>query len=297
MKMPSLDFSSTRRLMGIWQPNQNDASLEVRVCGVFASVFLLLDASFHLLAGIYNSFAWTAHQALQTPTNHLILSHFLKALYSIPLIPFASIFGIINPHIFESEKLQDYLGWRVPLIKNLDTMENALPDTINLSSSEGSYNTEEVQSITSENEVFEDAQEELYSLEDKIQALEKALRSIKKENTSLKNQLAGGFSCELFASLKDRYPYNQILLIKKFTEKYTTSAPSIYRYAIDSIQEEINYAFNREFQMDFCAFCIQESPNIELASSFLKKLLDKHNFNSFKNPAEATLATVINRFL
>lgn len=290
MKMPPLDFSCTRKLMGIPKPNEDEDSLEFRVCGLFASVFLLVDTSVHLFAGIYNSFAWTAHQALQTPTNHLVLSHFLKALYSVPLIPLASVFGIINPHVFESEKLQDYLGWRVPLIKNPDTMENALPETINPSSSEGSYSTEETQSITSENEVFEDAQEELYSLEDKIQALEK-------ENTRLKNQLAEGFSCELFASLKDRYPYNQILLIKKFTEKYITSAPSIYRYAIDSIQKEINHAFNREFQMDFCAFCIQESPNIELASLLLKKLLSEHSFNSFKNPAEATLGTVINAFL
>ncbi len=192
----------------------------------------------------------------------------------------------------ESETLQGYLGWDVPLTKNLDTAENAL-----LTNSKDSSSTEDTTSITSENEIFEDAQEELYSLDNKIQSLEKELRSLKKENTKLKNQLAEGFSCELFASLKDRLPYNQILLIKKFTEKYITSAPSIYRYATDSTKKEINNAFNSTFQMDFCAFCIQESPNIELASCLLKELLNKHSFNSFKHPTEATLGSVINSFL
>lgn len=274
--------------MGIPKPNQDEGSLESRVCGLFASIFLLLDASFHLFAGIYNSFAWTARQVLQMPTDHQVFPHFSKAFYSALMIPSGSLRGMLNPRVFESKKLQTYLGWNVSLTKDLDTIEKALKDP---------SSTEETSSITSENEVFEDAQEEPYSLDDKIQALEKALHSIKKENTKLKDQLAEGFSCELFASLKDRLPYNQVLLIKKFTQKYTTSAPSIYKYAIDSIQKEINSAFNRAFQMDFCAFCIQESPNIESASLLLEELLKKHNFSSFTNPAEATLSTVINSFL
>ncbi|MGL5626727.1 MAG: hypothetical protein ACRDDW_04310 [Candidatus Rhabdochlamydia sp.] len=293
MKMPPVDFSCTQRLMGFPTSNQDKESLEARVCGLFASFFLLLDASFHLLTGIYKGFAWTAYQVLQTPTDYQVLSHFSKALYSVPLIPFASLFGIINPRIFESKTLQEYLGWEVSLTKNLDTIEKALKSNNN----EDSSSTADTHSITSENEVFEDAQEELFSFEDKIQALEKALRSLKKENIKLKNQLAKGFSCDLFESLKDRLPYNQILLIKKFSEKYTTSAPSIYNYAIDSIQKEINSAFNSKFQMNFCTFCIQETPNIELASRLFKELLNKHSFNSFTNPTEATLGTVINAFL
>lgn len=301
-----LDFSCTQRLM--FNPRtmsanvENNSDLESRVCRLFASAFFLVDTGFHLLAGSYKGFVWTAARILrQNPTSYYeeSYSHFTKMAYCAFFILFGSLLGLIRPSIFQSEAIQEHLGWK-PFPSNIPDQESQVRGVKRLTSdsekivhrSSFSVRNECTDSLSSDDEDFEDAVEVL-----SLSEVGTNPKELEKENLRLKKQLAEGFNCELFSSLKDRYSYNQILLIKKFTEKYFSSAPTIFKYTSDDVKEKINAVFLENFQRDFCEFCVSTNPNIRLASQLLTKLLDQHKFSTLINPTEATLRTVISSFL
>lgn len=120
-----LTFSCTQSLMTPVSPNTQKDSLEDRVCALASSVFLLVDASFHLLAAAYKGFAWTAAQIFRkNPPDYYkeAYSHFIKALRCTSVIPIGSLVGVIDPSIFQS--LQEYLGWKGSLANTSETIEN-----------------------------------------------------------------------------------------------------------------------------------------------------------------------------
>lgn len=123
-------FSCAQRMITPVCSNTQKGSLEDRVCAIFSSIFLIVDASFHLLAATYKGFGWTAFQiSRKNPPDYYkeAYSHFIKVLLYTPIIffmPFSCLLGFISPSVFQSEKLQKYLGWKASLINNSKTIEN-----------------------------------------------------------------------------------------------------------------------------------------------------------------------------
>ena len=88
---------------------------------------MLVDASVHLLAATYKSFIWTASQiSRKNPPDYYkeAYPHLVKALRCSSVILFGSLVGFICPNVFQSEKLQEYLGWKASLRNNYKTIEN-----------------------------------------------------------------------------------------------------------------------------------------------------------------------------
>lgn len=328
--MLHLDFSCTQRLMTPVSSNTQKDSLEDRVCAIFSSVFLLVDAGFHLLAAAYKGFAWTVVQiSCKNPSDYYkeAYSHFVKALSCTSMVPFALV-GFICPSAL-SKKLQEYLGWKsclkntsgitkknkelekelqskneeidklqlqVDLLKErtLNTSQNNLPPleeslvSAEMTTPDFSH-AEDLMSVNSDSDdEFVDA-EDPYSL---IETLKRELQLAKGEIERLNKQSPPGLA--LFSTLKDRLPYNQLLLIKKFAEKDFSSAISIYKYASADLKEEIDDTFREKLQADFCNLSNIEKTTIV---QVFEGLLPKHNFSSVWHPVESALSTVINSFI
>jgi hypothetical protein len=301
--------------------NIQKGSLEDRVCAIFSSVFLLVDASFHLLAATYKGFSWAASQiSHKNPSDYSkeAYPHLIKALCCASIIHFGSLVGVISPSVFQSKKLQEYLGWKASLTDASETTENnqtleeelqskneemQRPDsqidplkeiTPNTSQDTSQslnslvFQTEDSMSVISDIE-FVDAIESTSGLNE---MLEKELLSKNEEIQRLNSQTV--LLNKILSPLKTLHPYNQVLVIQKALNKSITDTPAIYEYLSDQVKREINDAFQPKLNISFPQYCAQINPDVDSASAIFTGLLSKHTFWSYQNPKEASISAFIN---
>ncbi|MEK7340307.1 MAG: hypothetical protein AABZ92_06325, partial [Verrucomicrobiota bacterium] len=249
-------------------------------------------------------------------------SHFVKALCCASIIPFGSLVGVVNPSIFQSKKLQEYLGWKSSLENTSETIENkTLKEEIerlklqvdslkeitvstasqnNLESPEkilvstnmvnpGSSSRKSIISLGSEDDVFLDAIEETSDLNE---TLEEELQSKNEEIKRLKSQI--NLLNKILSPLETLHPYNQVLIIQKTLNKSITDTPAIYEYLSDQVKREINDAFQPKLNMNFPQYCAQINPDVDSASDIFTGLLSKHTFWSCTSPKDASISAFVN---
>ncbi|PWU15501.1 MAG: hypothetical protein C5B45_02290 [Chlamydiae bacterium] len=324
-----LHFSCTQRLMT--PAYRQKGSLEDRVCATFFSVSLLVDASIHLFAATYKGFGWAASQiSRKNPPDYYkeAYSHLIKALRYFSMAPFGSLAGFIYPSVFQSKKLQEYLGWKLPLRSTSETMEKttlreelqsknaeierlksqidslakslvpnvlqddlpSLEDSLVRMANSGSLCAEDIMSVSSDSDVeFVDALEDVSGLN---KTLEKELQLKSKEIEKLKLQI--DFLNKILSPIGNLCPYNQILVIQKTLNKSIGDTPTVYEYLSDPVKKEITNAFQDKCKMNFLQFCDQKKPDIDSTSQIFTELLSKHNFRSWSNPKETSISAVIN---
>lgn len=298
--MLSIYFSCTQRLMTPINPDvqKNGRFLESRVSSLAASLFLFLDMTFHLLAGTFKGFVWARNRVLHKITPNDYYPHFVKALSYAPLIPFGTALGMICPSAFQSKKLQEYLGWKVIHIRSQTSQTENVEVRFNLHPSSNVIyplidQKSEGDNLSLTSEEFQDTLEDFDSLEEPaLQLLKTQLQAAKEEITRIKPQ--SNLLDKILSPLAVRHSYNQVLVMQKLINKSILDTPAIYHYVSDPIKEEINNAFQKEFAMDFCEFCIQENPDIDSASAIFTQLLGTHHFYAFSYPTEAAISTFIN---
>lgn len=322
-----LDFSCTQRLMTPISPDIKD-SLEDRVCAVFSSIFLLVDASVHLFAATYKGFGWTASQiSRKHPSDYYkeAYPHLIKALCCTSMIFFSSLVGFICPNVFQSKKLQEYLGWKASLTNDskttedsktlekelqskseeierlklqIDSFKEITPSTVPGNNPQfltrmiapDSFRAEDIMSMSSDSDIeFADALEDVSGL-NKI--LEKELQSKNEEIEGLKSQI--DLLNKILSPLTTLHFYNQVLVIQKALNKSIIDTPTIYKYLSNPVKQEITAAFQGKFKKNFFQFCNQTNPDIDSASQTLTELLDKHTFRYLTNPKEGSISAVIN---
>jgi hypothetical protein len=278
-------------------------SLESRVCAVFSSIFLLIDASIHLWAVTYKGFAWTASQISGKNSSNdykEASSHLIKALLCLSMIPFASLVGFIYPSVFQSKKLQEYLEWQTPanvseIIKNNQTLEkelksknqeierlkleiDSLTRTIPSSASQDSLPSLEISVLTERTHPNSSCAEDLgSSSSDSEEEFVDA-----RENTSDLNEeieklkLQTDLLHKILSPIGTLCPHNQILIIQKALHKSMVDTPIIYKYLLDSVQQKITTAFQKNLRMSFLQFCTQKNPDIDSTSAIFTDLLKEH---------------------
>lgn len=307
--MLSLDFSYAQRLIftakHIDSTSHSNNHLDSRVYALFASIFFLADSALHFLAGTYKSFIGTTVLILGTPPTKQYKEaryHFAQMLRYLPFIIIGSPLGLVQPNAFQSKELQEYLRWKTKLFhdqasqfdeynqKNIEVINNALQRQEPILPNSTSEEIEEDNSSIASEE-YHDTYEDFIIQSEKEQQMQKEIFKLK--NLLAKEQEKGSILDSLFLSLESRHPYNQVLLIKKFTEKYLLNTPTILEYTSNLIKEEINAEFTKKLKISFCEFCRSTNPSIQPASEIFKKMLDKYTFRSFINPSEALISTAI----
>ncbi len=328
-----LHFFCTQRLMTPISSNIQKGSLEDRVCAIFSSVFLLVDASFHLLAAAYKGFHWTVSQiSRKNPSDYYkeAYSHFVKALCCASIIPFGSLVGVVDPSILQSKKLQEYLGWKASLTdaseitENNQTLEEELQSkneeikrlkpqvdslkeiTVSTASQNNLESPEKILVSTNMVNPGSSSRKSIISLGSEDDVFLDAIEETSDLNETLEEELQSkneeikrlksqiNLLNKILSPLETLHPYNQVLVIQKTLNKSITDTPAIYEYLSDPVKREINDAFQPKLNMSFPQYCAQINPDVDSASDIFTGLLSKHTFWSCTSPKEASISAVIN---
>lgn len=256
--MLPLDFSCTQRFIftakHIDSTSCSNNSLDSRVYALFASIFFLADSALHLLAGTYKSFIGATvliSGKTSTKLHKEARYHFTQTLRYLPFVVIGSSLGLMQPNAFQSKELQEYLRW-----KTKSFHDQAIQcDIHNQENIEVVSERQEPISSTFRSEEIQDDNSSLTSNDDYQDACESFTDpQMQREISQLKNLLAKEQEKVLildflFSSLESRHPYNQVLLLKKFTEKYLSHTPTILEYTSNLIQQEIHAEFTEKLKI------------------------------------------------